>query len=263
MILSNFRFPVLFFLLSIVGVQSQVQFFSSFDAVRIAYTDEGNGKPILLLHGFMNSGDAWNQTILKKELLHQGYRVIVPDLRGNGQSDAPQNSDAYSNDAEIKDIIALANMLQLKKYDAIGYSRGSIILAKLLTEDRRIKKAVIGGMGLDFTNPNWNRRIMFSEAFAGNSTLETEGAVTYAKSIGADLKVLHWLQKYQPVTSQEELKKIKAKVLVLAGKEDVANGNPIDLKNAIPRANVVLVKGDHNGAYKNTAFSEAVLSFLK
>lgn len=251
-----------FFLCSF-GLRSQIQFFSSFDATRIAYTDEGVGKPVVLLHGFMNSGSSWNQTVLKKELLHQGYRVIIPDLRGNGQSDAPHSEEAYANDAEIKDIIALANNLDLKKYDVVGYSRGSIVLAKLLTMDKRIKKAVIGGMGIDFTNPNWERRIMFAEAFAGNSTPETQGTVTYAKSIGADLKVLHLLQKYQPVTSMEELAKIKAKVLVIAGKEDRDNGNPLDLKNAIPQSKITLVKGDHGGTYKNTAFSEAISSFLK
>jgi pimeloyl-ACP methyl ester carboxylesterase len=254
---------IAFFLLKSFDVQSQTQFFSSFDSTRIAYTDQGNGAPIILLHGFINSGTSWDNTVLKKELLKQGYRVLIPDLRGNGQSDKPQRATAYANDAEIKDISALANSLGLEKYDVIGYSRGSIVLAKLLVADKRIRRAVLGGIGVDFTNPNWERRIQFSEAFAGNITPETEGAVAYAKSIGADVQVLHWLQKYQPVTSREELSLIEAKVLIISGDQDIDNGNPADLKNAIPGSELVLVKGDHNGTYKTASFSEAIISFLE
>ena len=69
----------------------------------------------MLIHGFIQNGSSWNKTILKKSLLDQGYRVIIPDLRGNGKTDRPQNEEAYKNDAEIKDIISLSNQLQLKE----------------------------------------------------------------------------------------------------------------------------------------------------
>ena len=78
---------------------------------------------------------------LIRELLAHGYRVIVPDLRGNGNSDRPQNKQAYSDDAEIKDMMALAGHLQLDSYFALGYSRGAIVLAKLLTEEKKISSA--------------------------------------------------------------------------------------------------------------------------
>lgn len=167
-------------------------FFKSFDQTKIAFTDEGKGVPIILIHGFISNGSSWNKTVIKTKLLEKGYRVIVPDLRGNGKSDRPQDPKAYQNDAEIKDLIRLANHLELKKYIAIGYSRGSIILAKLLTKENRISQAVLGGMGVDFTNPNWGRRIAFADAFTGRTKLTelTEGAVNYAKSIDTDLNAL-------------------------------------------------------------------------
>ena len=236
--------------------------FSSFDETKIAYTDEGDGEPVLLIHGFISNGSSWNKTVLKKSLIDQGYRVIVPDLRGNGKSDKPQNAKAYQNDAEIKDLIGLADYLQLDSYMTIGYSRGSIVLAKLLTKENRISKAVIGGMGVDFTNPDWDRELMFAAAFRGETTPETEGAVAYAKSINADLKSLHLQQKHQPVTSVAELKTIKAKVLVIAGKEDTDNGHPKALQKAIPKSRLKIVPGDHNGTYKTAKFSKAICSFL-
>lgn len=236
----------------------------SFDGVKIAFTDEGKGEPIVLLHGFISSGNSWNKTILKKVLLEKGYRVIVPDLRGNGNSDKPHDSNAYANDAEIKDLQLLADYLKLDSYKAVGYSRGAILLAKLLTKDKRITKAVIGGMGLDFTNPNWGRRIMFAKAFGGEEPLNeiTEGAVNYAKSINADLKVLSLLQHHQPVTSIQELQQIKTPVLVLAGDQDIDNGKPADLQKYLPNSSLKIISGDHNNTYKEEGFSEAAITFL-
>jgi len=255
-----------FFILPLVFLgHAQPQFFTSFDGIAIAFTDEGEGSPVFLIHGFINSGSSWEHTVLKKELLKKGYRVIIPDLRGNGASDKPHDTAAYSNDAEVKDLQALASHLKLKKFNVVGYSRGSIVTAKWLTYDQRIKQAVLGGMGLDFTNPNWERRILFANAFAEGAVLnsETEGAVAYAKSIKADLKVLHLSQVCQPVTTIAELAQIKAKVLVIAGDKDHDNGSPKELQNAIPKSKLTIIEGIHNEAHTSEAFSRAIISFLK
>ncbi len=244
------------------SIQCQ-SYFNSYDGAKIAYSDEGKGSPVLLLHGFLGTRKNWDNTALKQELLHQGFRVIVPDLRGNGDSDKPQNDAAYANDAEIRDLILLMDHLKLKKYKAVGYSRGSIVLAKLLTVDKRIKKAVLGGMGIDFTNPDWNRKLMFSAAFAGEVNETTEGAVAYAKSIDADFRSLHLQQKHQPVTTLAQLAALKTNVLVIAGNRDRDNGNPSLLQKAIPKSRLVLVEGDHNGTYKTKAFSSSIMRFLK
>ena len=238
--------------------------FKSFDGIKIAFTDEGKGQPVVLLHGFISSGNSWNKTILKKTLLEKGYRVIVPDLRGNGKSDKPHQPESYANDAEIKDLLALADHLQLDTYFAVGYSRGSIVLAKLLTQENRITKAVLGGMGLDFTNPEWERRILFAEAFGGEAPLNsiTEGAVNYAKSIDADLQVLSLLQHHQPVTSTQELSEIKTSILILAGDQDADNGSPAALAESLPNSKLKIISGDHNNTYKGAAFSASVLSFF-
>lgn len=243
-------------------IYSQTEQFESFDGTTIVYTDEGQGKPILLIHGFINTRKSWDRSVLKEMLIAKGYRVIIPDQRGNGDSDKPQDDASYQNNAEVKDLVALMNHLGIKKYKAIGYSRGSIILAKLLTKDKRIKKAVLGGMGVDFTNSEWEIRKMFAEAFAGNTNETTEGAVAYAKSIKADLRSLHLQQKYQPVTTKKELAKIKRKILILAGDVDTSNGNKEALSKAFPKGTLQIVKGDHNTTYRTKGFSEAVLSFL-
>lgn len=245
--------------------QVETNFFKSFDGIQIAYTDEGSGDPVILIHGFISNGSSWNKTVLKKVLLDSGYRVIIPDLRGNGNSDKPHDPKSYQNDAEIKDLTALANHLGLKYYSAIGYSRGSIVLAKLLTQESRISKAVLGGMGIDFTNPYWDRRIMFAKAFGGEIPLtdETRGAVEYATSIGANLEILSLLQQFQPVTSVKQLGKIKTNVLVIAGDQDTDNGDPWILAESLKHGQLVIIPGDHNNTYKEEPFANAVISFLE
>ena len=147
---------------------------------------------------------------------------------------------------------------------AIGYSRGAIVLAKLLTKDTRIEQTVVGGMGLDFTNPKWPRRIQFMKAFLGTAPLtpETEGAVNYARSVGADIKVLGYLQQHQPVTSVKHLKRVKTRILVIAGNEDHDNGSPSELNEVFPNSELVIIPGDHNNSYKTEAFAKAILDFL-
>ena len=253
--------------ISLLKTYGQVPFktFRSFDQAKIAYSDRGNGQAVILLHGFISSGRSWESSALTRELLDKGYRVIIPDLRGNGNSEKSHDPKAYMNDAEVKDLIALINELNINVYMAVGYSRGAIVLAKLLCEDKRIEKAVIGGMGLDFSNPEWNRRIMFQKAFSGEEPLNeiTTGAVSYAKSIGADLKILSMLQEYQPVTSKEELNTINTQVLVIAGDQDKDNGDPKELSDQIKGSNLIIIPGDHNHTYKSEDFAKNVLSFLK
>lgn len=238
--------------------------FSSFDGSTISYYDEGIGTAVLLIHGFINDATSWNGTVIKQQLLDKGYRVITPDLRGNGLSDKPEE-EGFRNNAEVKDLKALVDHLKIKELIAVGYSRGSIVLAKWLTQDTRIKKAVIGGMGLDFSNPNWDRRILFERAFLELDTLNesTEGAVNYAKSKKANIKALGWSQRYQPVTSKKELSNIKTTTLVIAGDQDTDNGDPKELADILPNATLVIISGDHNTSYRKEAFAKAVMAFLE
>ena len=176
-----------------------------------------------------------------------------------------RKEEAYSNNAEVKDLKALLDHLELTSTIVIGYSRGSIILSKWLTEESRIEKAVIGGMGLHFTNPNWNKKRIFERAFLGLDSLTdmTRGALNYARSQKADLMILGWSQRYQPVTSINELRSITIPLLVVAGDQDVDNGNPRELAAILSNATLSIVEGDHNTTYRKEPFAKAILSFLK
>ena len=66
----------------------------------------------MLVHGFIVNGQSWKRTELYKNLLEEGYKVIILDQRGNGFSDKPHTPEAYENDAEAKDIMALMKCLR-------------------------------------------------------------------------------------------------------------------------------------------------------
>lgn len=241
------------------------QMFTSFDGVQIAYTDEGSGKPIVLIHGFINTSASFNRTALKKQLLASGYRVIAPDLRGNGNSDKPLTETSYTKNAEVKDLECLLDHLKINNTIALGYSRGAIVLAKWLTQDLRITKAVLGGMGLDFSNPDWDRRIIFERAFLKLDSLTemTRGAVNYARSQDANLTILGWSQRHQPVTTVQELTNIQIPVAVIAGNDDMDNGDPAKLFKVLSDGTLIITVGDHNTTYHNEPFAKAVLKFLE
>jgi pimeloyl-ACP methyl ester carboxylesterase len=242
---------------------STAGYYTSFDGTKIWYEVRGAGEPVVLVHGFIVNGESWKRTALYTDLLKAGYQVITFDMRGNGRSDKPHEASSYANDAEAKDIMGLLNTLKVKKYTVVGYSRGSIITASLLVLDKRIKKAVLGGMGTDFTNPEWPRRKMFYRALSGDSVPELAQMVSYVKKSGLDQQALALLQKEQPSTSKEILKKVQQPVLVICGSEDSDNGNAAALATLFTHGVYKTTPGDHNNASKTPEFSAAIIGFLK
>ncbi len=238
--------------------------FTSFDGTKIHYDILGEGKPVVLLHGFISNSESWKRAPVRQALADAGFKVVMLDLRGNGQSDKPHTAEAYRDNAELKDVMALMKHLGLTNYDVVGYSRGAILTAKLLTLDKQVHRAVMGGISVDFSDPNWYRRKNFHEALTKpGSHPELQPAVDYAKKSGADTVALARLQEFQPVTSRAELGKIKVPVLVVNGDKDTDNGDPQTLVDAIPGSKLIMVPGDHGGAMRTPEFAKAVVDFLK
>ena len=239
------------------------QYFTSFDSTKIYYEVKGDGYPVILIHGFSGTGQGWKSCAVYGDLLKAGYKVILIDQRGNGRSDKPHTDAAYANDAEAKDIMGLISSFSIKSYNAVGYSRGSIITSRLLVLDKRLRKAVIGGMGDAYTNPDWPRRIHAYHALMGDTTLhDVDDMVKYIRSQHFDEQALALQQKYQPSTSVRELAATRIPVLIIRGTEDKENGSETGLNNFIPHSNLVYVPGNHNTAITTVEFSRSVLKFF-
>jgi pimeloyl-ACP methyl ester carboxylesterase len=89
--------------------------------------DEGprDGTPVLLLHGFPDRGSMWHHQI--DALTDAGYRVIAPDLRGFGDSDAPDAVDQYGLFALLGDITAILDALGVDKAHVVGHDWGAAL----------------------------------------------------------------------------------------------------------------------------------------
>ncbi|MDR3694324.1 alpha/beta hydrolase [Mucilaginibacter sp.] len=258
-------FSVLFFLSVKLVAQPKDEghYFTSFDSTKIYYEVKGDGYPVLLIHGFSGTGQGLKTCVFYNDLLKAGFKVILIDQRGNGRSDKPHQESAYANDAEAKDITGLITYLNIKQYDAVGYSRGSIIASRLLVLDKRLHKAIMGGMGDAYTNPEWPRRVHAYRALMGDTTFhDVDDMIKYIHSQHFDELALALQQKYQPSTSPEELSRVKIPVLIIRGTEDKENGSETGLNKLVPGSGLAYVPGNHNTAIHSKAFSDAVVKFL-
>jgi pimeloyl-ACP methyl ester carboxylesterase len=119
----------------------------SFDSggVKIHYIDEGQGEPVLLIHGFAaNTEIQWVGPRIVDNLA-KDYRVIALDNRGHGQSGKPHDPKQYGMQM-VEDAIRLLDHLKIDKAHVIGYSMGAMITNKLITMyPERVLTATLGG----------------------------------------------------------------------------------------------------------------------
>lgn len=95
------------------------------NGIKLNVVIEGNGPEVILLHGFPDSAYLWRNQI--PALVKAGYRVIAPDLRGCGDSDAPVGKTNYTIDTLIKDVTGLMDHLGIKRAPVVGHDWGAIL----------------------------------------------------------------------------------------------------------------------------------------
>src|SRR4051812_42409196 len=118
--------------------------------VEIAYLDEGEGDPIILVHGFASNKDVnWVYPTWVSELRKSERRVIAFDNRGHGDSSKLYDSEDYHIGTMASDIAALMDHLNIERADIMGYSLGSRMTAALAqSKPQRVRSAVLGGLGI-------------------------------------------------------------------------------------------------------------------
>ena len=93
------------------------------DGTGIEFDVTGDGRPVLLLHGFPDSGRLWRHQV--PALSGAGFRVIVPDLRGYGRSGKPEAVEAYSIPVLAGDVIAVLDSLGVSSAHVVGHDWGA------------------------------------------------------------------------------------------------------------------------------------------
>lgn len=111
-----------------------------------AVVDEGRGPAVLLLHGFPDSADLWRNQI--PVLVAAGYRVVAPDLRGFGESDKPEEVDAYNFPNLLGDVGGIMDQLGVGRANVVGHDWGAGLawsLAGFMPE--RVERLVVLSVG--------------------------------------------------------------------------------------------------------------------
>ena len=245
---------------------------SSFDSegVRIAYRDEGEGAPILLIHGFAsNSAANWVDPSWLRTLEEAGRRVIAFDNRGHGMSDKLYEPDRYGAPTMAEDARRLLDHLGIERADVMGYSMGARIAAFLvLNHPERVRSAIFAGLGI-----NMVRGMVGTGPIAKALEAETAGEVmndtarsfrVFAEQTGSDLKALAaCMRGPREKIMPEQLVGIKVPVLVAVGTEDVIGGSGAELAALIQGAELLNIEGrDHMKAVGDARFKQGVLDFL-
>ncbi len=241
--------------------------FSSFDGVTLKIHEAGQGRAIILLHGlFSNAETNWIKFGHAGVLAEAGFRVIMPDLRAHGQSDAPHEAHAYPQDVLIKDALALIEYLDLQDYDLGGFSLGARTTAKLLTTDIAPGKAILAGMGLEGL-AGWDRRQgFFLKAIELRDTAKRGDphwlAIQFMKSQKVDTVAAAHLLKTFSDMQPDAIETITTPTLVLCGSEDRDNGNPEALADLLPHGHHVAVPGTHMSSVTKPEMAREMLRFL-
>ena len=115
------------------------------NGISIHYRVEGNGPPLVLVHGLTDSSDFWYECGYVAPL-KPNYRLVLIDVRGHGQSDKPHDALSYTVELIASDIVAVLDDLGLQTATCWGYSMGGRIMFALGRHALdRVACFVIGG----------------------------------------------------------------------------------------------------------------------
>jgi pimeloyl-ACP methyl ester carboxylesterase len=246
-----------------------MQSFSS-DGIEIAFEVLGEGRPILLIHGFGSSGRVnWIDTGWTETLVAAGYRPVLMDNRGHGRSRKLYDARLYFAHEMAEDARRLLDHLGLERVPVIGYSMGARIAAFLvLRHPARVAATVWGGMGINLVSGLEDSeeiiRALMAESLEQVTTRVGRQFRIFADHTGSDRAALAacMVNSREPMPV-ESLGRILAPVLVACGSADEMAGDPAALAALLPNAEAfVIERRDHMRATGDPQFKRAALSFL-
>lgn len=244
-----------------------VEHFESFDGVRIAWREMGEGRPVVLIHGYFSDANTnWIRYGHAAAIAARGFRVIMPDLRAHGASDKPHDAAAYPPDALTRDGHALIRHLRLTDYDLGGYSLGARTTSRMLATGATPLRVVFAGMGLEGLT-HTDRRADHFRHILTNLGRHPRGsaewlAEAFLKTTKGDPAALLGVIGTFTDTPLEVLRGFDRPALVVAGEDDHDNGSAAALADALPDACFVEVPGGHMSSVTKPELGQAIADFL-
>lgn len=239
-------------------------------AVEIAYLDEGEGDPIVLVHGFASSKNVnWVYPTWVSELKKHNRRVIALDNRGHGDFSKLYDSEQYSIGAMAADVRALLAHLGIGRTDMMGYSMGARITAYIAySHPELIRSAIFGGLGIGLIKgggPGENVALAL-EADSLDDVTDPVGRTfrAFADQTRSDRRALAaCLRGSRRLMTNEEAAAIKVPLLIAVGTTDEISGSAQELQKVIAGSEVLDIPNrDHMRAVGDRVYKEGVLDFL-
>jgi len=204
--------------------------------------DEGSGTPVILLHGFPDTGDLWRKQV--PALVQQGFRAIVPDMRGRGRSSKPDAVSDYRLSSIVRDVTGILDALRIERAHVVGHDWGAGVawLVAALAPERvdRLVAISVGAPGsaarptLEAFQKGWYRLLFLFEGVAEDviqrddwylfrlflaGAQDTDAYVKTLSEPGALTPALNWYRANLPVqalfgrTGGPQLPMVKADTL--------------------------------------------------
>ena len=217
--------------------------------IRLHYTEQGSGFPLLLLHG---NGEDGSYFVHQMVFFSQFYRVIAVDTRGHGKS--PRGTAPFTIRQFADDLLTFLNQLNIDKADLLGFSDGgNIALTFSLAHPERVEKLILNGANLF---PRGMQPLVHLGVHAEYLWDRIRGDQRHAE--------LMQLMRKEPDISFDDLQTLSLPTLVVAGDHDmIRSSHTRRIAGSLPNAQLVILPGDHFVAKKQPdAFNRAVLSFL-
>jgi pimeloyl-ACP methyl ester carboxylesterase len=245
-----------------------VRHFRGRDGTELAYREAGEGRPLVLIHGYFSTATVnWVRYGHVSTIAARGRRVIMPDLRGHGDSAKPHDATAYPPDVLTEDVFALIEHLGLTDYDLGGYSLGGRTTIRMLVRGAAPRRAIVAGMGLDGIVHAGGRSAYFRRILTNLGTFERGSpewmAEAFLKTVGGDPVALLHVLGTSVDTPREALARIAMPTLVLVGAEDDDNGSAQALATALPDGEYAVVPGNHMSAVTRPELGAAIADFLE
>jgi pimeloyl-ACP methyl ester carboxylesterase len=239
-------------------------------AVEIAYLDEGEGEPILLVHGFASTKNVnWVYPTWVSELKKNGRRVIALDNRGHGDSSKLYDPEQYRIGTMAGDVAALMDHLRIEAADIMGYSLGARITAWLAqSQPQRLRSAIFGGLGMGLIEGGGPGEAV-AQALEAPSLEDVTDPVgrtfrAFADQTRSDRRALAaCLRGSRRTITRDDAAGIKVPVLIAVGTKDEIAGSAAALGEIIPGAKVLDIPNrDHMRAVGDKVYKTGVLDFL-
>jgi pimeloyl-ACP methyl ester carboxylesterase len=239
-------------------------------AVEIAYLDEGEGEPILLVHGFASTKNVnWVYPTWVSELKKNGRRVIALDNRGHGDSSKLYDPEQYHIGTMAGDVAALMDHLRIERADIMGYSLGARMTALLAQkEPQRLRSAIFGGLGIGLIEGGGPGEAV-AKALEAPSLEDVTDPVgrtfrAFADQTRSDHRALAaCLRGSRRLMTRDEAASIEVPVLIAVGTKDEIAGSAAALGKIIAGAKVLDIPNrDHMRAVGDKVYKTGVLDFL-